>query len=414
MTEDLPKGRKQAALAFIFVTALLDVMALGIVIPVLPKLVESFTGSVSLAGFYVGLFGTLWGLMQFVFSPIMGGLSDRFGRRPVILASNFGLAIAYGLMALAPNLIWLLVARLVSGIMAASLTTAFAYVADITPPEKRTGAYGLVGASFGLGFVIGPVVGGLIGDFDPRWPFWLAGGLSLLNGLYGLMILPESLPKDKRSAFSWAKANPVGSLKLLGGNKNLSGLALVNFLAQFAHYALPTCFVLYAGARYGWGSKEVGYVLAVIGVCAALVQGVLARFVAKWIGERATVVVALSFGALGFLIYGIAPTGDLFLIGVPVMSLWGMAGPSTQSLMTQLVDPTQQGRLQGANMSLNALAGVIAPVIFGQSLSLVSAPGHPDWWLGAPFVLGSLFLGLASLQAMRMFAKLAKVSPKTP
>ncbi len=250
LTEVANAGPRRAAFAFIFVTVLLDMLALGMVMPVLPKLVEGFVGGdTERASRIFGVFGTAWALMQFLFSPAQGSLSDRFGRRPVVLLSNFGLGLDYILMALAPTLGWLFAGRVISGITAASISTSFAYIADITPAEKRSARFGLLGAAFGLGFVVGPALGGMLGAWGPRLPFWTAATLSLLNGLYGLFILPESLPRDRRTPFNWRRANPVGSLTLLRSHPRLFGLAGANFLAYVAHNALPTTFVLYAGYR---------------------------------------------------------------------------------------------------------------------------------------------------------------------
>jgi DHA1 family tetracycline resistance protein-like MFS transporter len=241
-----------AAVAFIFVTILLDMLALGLIMPILPKLVESFVDNDTARDARIfGLFGTAWALMQFVFSPVLGSLSDRFGRRPVVLLSNFGLALDYVLMALAPSLLWLFVGRVISGVTSASVSTSFAYIADITPPDKRAAVFGKVGAAFGAGFVFGPALGGLFGDVDPRLPFWVAAGLSLANALYGLLILPESLPAERRAPFRWTSASPVGALRLLGSDQLLAGLSLTNFIAQIAHVVLPSTFVLFATYRSG-------------------------------------------------------------------------------------------------------------------------------------------------------------------
>src|SRR6202034_900207 len=256
-----------AAVAFIFVTILLDMLALGLIMPILPKLVESFVDNdTAQAARIFGVFGTAWALMQFFFSPILGSLSDRFGRRPVVLLSNFGLGLDYVLMALAPSLIWLFVGRVISGITSASISTAFAYIADITPAEKRAAVFGKVGAAFGAGFILGPAIGGLLGDIDPRLPFWAAAGLSFANTLYGLLILPESLPPDPRSPFRWESANPLGALHLLRSDPTLARLSVVNFIAQLAHVVLPSTFVLYATYRYGWDAKTVGVTLAMVRV----------------------------------------------------------------------------------------------------------------------------------------------------
>src|SRR5215475_12753743 len=263
-----------AAVAFIFVTILLDMLALGIVIPILPKLIESFVdNNTASAARIFGVFGAVWALMQFLFSPVVGSLSDRFGRRPVILLSNFGLAADYVLMALAPSLAWLFVGRVISGITSASISTAFAYIADTTAPDKRAAYFGKIGVAFGAGFILGPALGGLLGDLSPRLPFWAAAGLSFLNGLYGLLILPESLPRERRSAFHWRSANPIGMLKLLRTSRTMLGLQMANFFAQLAHVSLPAVFVLYATYRYGWDTKTVGLTLALVGICSMIVQG---------------------------------------------------------------------------------------------------------------------------------------------
>ncbi|MEO6463534.1 MAG: MFS transporter, partial [Candidatus Eisenbacteria bacterium] len=250
---------RRAALAFIFVTVVLDVLALGLVIPVLPKLVETFLGGDTAAAARVfGVFGTVWAAMQFVFSPLLGALSDRFGRRPVILISNFGLGIDYILMALAPSLAWLFVGRVISGIVGASWTTAAAYLADVTKPEERAANFGRIGAAWGLGFVLGPALGGVLGGIDPRLPFWVAAVLTLLNACYGLFVLPESLPRERRGALDLRKANPLGSLRLLRGHRGLLALATVAFLFWMAHQVLSSTFVLYTSYRYDWSPTLVG------------------------------------------------------------------------------------------------------------------------------------------------------------
>src|SRR5580692_3293631 len=354
-----------AAVAFIFVTILLDMFALGLILPILPKLVESFVDNdTAQAARIFGLFGTAWALMQFVFSPLLGSLSDRFGRRPVVLLSNFGLGLDYVLMALAPSLSWLFVGRVISGITSASVSTAFAYIADVTPPEQRATMFGKIGVAFGAGFILGPAVGGLLGGMDPRLPFWVAAGLSFANTLYGLLILPESLPPERRSPFRWKSANPIGALHLLRSNRVLAGLSFANFLAQVAHVVLPSTFVLYASYRYGWDATTVGLTLALVGVCSMVVQGLAIGPIVKRLGERRALLLGLSSGAAGFLIYGAAPTGPLVWLGIPVMALWGVAGAAIQALMTQLVAPDQQGQLQGATTSVQSLSQLLGPFLF--------------------------------------------------
>jgi DHA1 family tetracycline resistance protein-like MFS transporter len=387
------------AIAFIFVTVVIDVLAMGVVIPVLPKLVETFEGgNTARAAETFGVFGTAWGLMQFIFMPVVGSLSDRYGRRPVILISCFGLGLDFFLMALAPNLGWLLVGRIISGITASSFGTAFAYIADVTPPEKRAAGFGMVGAAFGLGFVIGPALGGILGGIDPRLPFWVAGVLALANAAYGFFVLPESLPPGKRAAFSWKKANPVGALVLLRSHPELSGLAVTYFLMQLSHVVLPSVTVLYMGYRYGWTEMQVGLVLAGVGVCSMIVQGLLVKPVVARLGERRAMVVGLVFGVLGFLFYGLAPDGLMFLVGVPVMALWGFASPAVISLTTRHVSGSEQGQLQGANASLTATAGLIGPLIFTQVFALFIGPRSPLVMPGAPFILAaSMLLAAAAI-----------------
>ena len=405
VTESAAPSRqpRRAAFAFIFVTVLLDMLALGMVIPVLPKLIESFVaGDTARASEYVGLFGSVWALMQFVFSPVQGALSDRFGRRPVILISNFGLGLDYVVMALAPNLAWLFAGRVVSGICSASVSTAFAYIADVTEPEQRSARFGMLGAAFGVGFVIGPAVGGLLGAIDPRLPFWAAAGFSLLNGLYGLFVVPESLAADKRSPWSWRRANPLGALRLLRRQRELIGLAVANFLAQTAHVALPTVFVLYAGYRYGWGERPVGLVLAAVGACAIVVQAALVGRCVKRFGERRTLLIGLLAGALGFAVYGVAPNGAVFCLGIPIMALWGLASPTASGLMSRRVSASEQGQLQGANASIQGIANLVAPPIFALLFAYVIGAGR-DWGVpGAPFGLAALLLAAAGALAWQV------------
>ena len=385
-----------AAAAFIFVTILLDMVAIGLIMPILPKLIESFVDNdTASAARIFGLFGTAWALMQFFFSPILGALSDRFGRRPVVLLSNFGLAFDYVLMALAPSLNWLFAGRIISGITSASISTGFAYIADTTPAERRAAAFGRIGVAFGAGFILGPAIGGLLGDISPRLPFWAAAGLSFANGLYGLLILPESLPLARRSPFRLRKANPVGALYLLRSDRILARLSVVNFFAQLAHVVLPSTFVLYATYRYGWDSKTVGLTLALVGICSMVVQGVAIGLIVKWLGERLALLMGLGFGVAGFLIFGMASSGSWFWLGIPVMSLWGIAGAATQALMTRLVAPDQQGQLQGATGSVQSVAQLLGPFVFTLTLAYFIGGHAPIKLPGAPFLLASGLLALA-------------------
>lgn len=345
--ESVPAPKRSAAFVFIFIIILLDMMAIGLIMPILPKLVASFVNNDAAAAAEVfGLFGTVWALMQFFFSPLLGMLSDRFGRRPVVLFSTLGLALDYILMALAPSLAVLFVGRVISGITSANISTAMAYLTDITEPEKRAAVFGRVGAAFGAGFILGPAIGGLLGAVHPRLPFYVAALLGLANFLYGLFVLPESLPPDRRAAFQWSRANPIGALRLLGSTSTLMVLSIVYFIGQVAHVVLPSMYVLYASYRYGWDSASVGLALAIVGICAMVVQlGVVGPIVRRF-GERTALIAGLSFGTIGFLITGLSPSGMMSLIGIPFLSLWGLANPATQALMTRFVAPNEQGRLQ--------------------------------------------------------------------
>jgi len=407
-----PEPRK-SAIAFIFAIVLLDVIALGIVIPVLPKLVEGMVGDTPRGAEIFGLFGTAWALMQFLCSPVLGALSDQFGRRPVLLISMAGHGLDYVLMALAPNLIWLFIGRVISGITAASFGTAYAYIADVTGPEKRAQGFGLVGAAFGVGFVLGPALGGLLGAVDPRLPFWVAAAFSLANAAYGYLLVPESLPPERRMAFSLARANPVGSLKLLRRRPELLGLAGVNFLHQLAHASLPAIAVLYTSYRYGWSSQMMGLSLAAIGVMSGLVQGTLIKPIVARIGERRTLLVGLLCGAVGFAIYGIATTTAGFWAGIPVMALWGIAGAATQAMMSQLVTPSEQGQLQGANSSIMAVAGLIGPGLFSLSFAWSIANGPAARLPGFAFLLAAVLLVGAAALAWRVTRGNDRIPPTT-
>jgi DHA1 family tetracycline resistance protein-like MFS transporter len=397
-----PRG---AAVIFIFVTILLDTLALGIIIPILPKLIESFVDNdTANAARIFGLFGTAWALMQFFFSPILGALSDRFGRRPVVLLSNFGLSLDYMLMALAPTLVWLFVGRVISGITTASISTAFAYIADITAPEKRAEVFGKIGVAFGAGFILGPALGGLLGDFDPRLPFWVAAGLSFANALYGWLVLPESLPPERRSPWRWRSANPVGAVHLLRTDRVLTGLAIANFFSQLAHVVLPSVFVLYATYRYGWSTTMVGATLAVVGICSMVVQGIAIGPIVRRLGERRALLLGFGCGAIGFFIFAAAPTGLLSWLGIPFMALWGLAGASTQALMTRLVAPEQQGQLQGATMSVASVSQLLGPFLFTLTFAYFIGAEALFKLPGAPFYLASMLLLLAFVISMRTLA----------
>ncbi|MFM1961052.1 MAG: hypothetical protein RL588_2569 [Pseudomonadota bacterium] len=400
-----PAGRK-AAFGFIFASALLNAVSFGVTIPVLPALIKEFAGGdTASAAEWNMVFGAVWGLMQFFFGPILGVLSDRIGRRPVLLISFLGLAFDFLFLVFAPSLMWLFVARIVNGMTAASFSTANAYVADVTPPEQRARYFGFMGASFGFGFLIGPVLGGLlagpfmeslVGDFAIRLPFAVAGALALLNFFYGLFVLPESLPPEKRSArFDWRRANPLGSLQFLREQGSLVGLATVGFLFQIAHNVLPAIFVLYTGYRYHWDIQTISLTMFLTGALGIFMQTLVVGPVVRRLGERGALLIGCAGAAFGFLAYGLAPTGIAYLAAAPVFALSNLLSPGLQGLMSRRVGPEVQGRLQGANQSLSGIATIIGPFLFGGSFAY--ALRHPalSAWPGAPILIASALMFVA-------------------
>jgi DHA1 family tetracycline resistance protein-like MFS transporter len=394
---------RRAALAFIFVTILVDVLAFGLIIPVLPQLLKKISGGVlSEATVWHGLFATGFMVMQFFFSPIQGALSDRFGRRPVILVSNAGLAIDFVIMAMADTLPLLFIARLLSGATSASFSTANAYVADVTPPEKRAAAFGRLGMAFGIGFTVAPVMGAWLGAVDLHLPFWVAAGLCAANFCYGWFVLPESLPPERRVPFEWRRANPLGSLKLLRAHPELFGLAGVSFLMAMAHLVYPTTFVLYADYRFGWGLEMVGWTLLLVGLLTIIVQGGLIGRISRTFGDRRTLLLGAAAGGIGFTGYALAPTGYWFWAAMPIAALWAIAGPAAQALMTSRVSASEQGRLQGAIGSLNSIAGILGPTLFTQTLAAVAVNEVRGPLAGATFWLAAGLVTLGGLLAWRI------------
>lgn len=394
-----PSAQLRPGVAFILAIAVLDVMSMGLVMPVLPKLIVELTGSDANAGWWMGIMTALWAAMQFVFSPLIGSLSDRYGRRPVILVSAAGLAADWVLMALAPNLWWLVLGRLIGGITSSSFTAVFAYMADITPPEGRARAYGLVGAAFSAGFVLGPALGGILGESDPRLPFWVAAGLSGVAFLWGLLVLPESLPRERRAPFNARRANPFGALRLLSG-PGLPRLASVNFLVYFVHHLFGVVFVLYAARRYGWGTFEVGLLLAFAGALDVVVQSAIVGPVSRRLGERTTMLIGLVGGAAGVAAMGLAPTGPWLIAATVLNASWGLAMPTTQALMTSLVSEREQGRLQGANNSVGAIAGIASPLLFGWAYGATAASVP-----GAVFFVAAALLLVAAAVGLKVAAR---------
>jgi MFS transporter, DHA1 family, tetracycline resistance protein len=386
-------------------TVLLDSMAMGMMLPGLPKLVEHFVpGDTAHAAEIFGLFGMAWGLMQFAGAPILGALSDRYGRRPVILLSNLGLGLDYILMALAPNLWVLFAGRLIAGMTSASISTAFAYAADVSDEKNRAAEFGKIGAMFGLGFIVGPAVGGLLAGVDPRLPFWLAAALSLSNFVYGYFVLPESLAPERRTAFSWRRANPIGAMRMLGRNRHLLGLAIVGFLDSLALISLPSTFVLYATHKFAWTDQMIGLTFACTGLGVAIAHGLLTKPVVGVLGERGTLLVTLFLGAVGFSIYGVSWAGWVVWCAIPLIALWAIAESAMQSLMSAEVEASEQGQLQGALASLVALAETLGPLLFTTVYAMALRSTDAGTPAGAPFLVAAV-LQLAAIAVAAFSAR---------
>jgi DHA1 family tetracycline resistance protein-like MFS transporter len=394
------RARRPAAVRFIFVTMLLDWLVVGIVSPVVPTLIVQFMGGkMDSASLISGSIGTAFAVMQLIASPILGLLSDRFGRRPVILISTAGAAVECLILALAPNVWWLFVGRVLTGITTASATASAAYIADVTTPEKRAAAFGLVGASFGVGFAVGPAVGGLLANFGLRVPFYAAAGLMIASTLYGLFVLPESLaPEARHKEFAWARANPLGSLKLVRRHRDLFGLVIALFCSNLAVQSFSV-FVLFTIYRFTWSAVENGIGLGFFGAITVVAMTLVGKLIARF-GARAVVVAGFGLGAIGFLVYGFAPTGVIFACALPLTGIWAIAGAPVQSAMSQHVTASEQGELQGAIGSMRSISQIIGPAFFSIVFALVSAKGiYP--LVGAPWFFGALLLVGAMLFAVR-------------
>ncbi len=397
--------RRKAGVSFILAVILLDMLGVGLIIPILPELIEQFMGGdTSSAARMLGVIASCYAVAQFVFAPILGALSDRFGRRRVLLLSMFGLGVDYLIMGFAPTVAWLFVGRLVAGMMGASITTANAYIADISTPETRARNYGLINVAFGIGFMLGPSLGGLLGSVDLRLPFFVAAGLCLLNSIYGLFVLPESLAPENRSAFSLRNANPVSSLSYLRAYPLVASLAAAFVLLALAQRGLETCWVLYTGYRYGWNEIQNGLALTAVGVSAALVQGLLVRHAVAWLSERKAVLIGFGIGTLAFAGYGLASRGWILITVIVIGSLGGIAGPAVQGLIAGTVAPYDQGKVQGALTSLMSLSAIVAPLVFTAGLfSYFTSDAAPFELPGAPLLAGSMLMAVAMLMLIRTF-----------
>ncbi|MEY2555992.1 MAG: transporter, family, tetracycline resistance protein [Verrucomicrobiota bacterium] len=401
---------RQAAIIFILVTVTLDVLAMGLIIPVLPKLILDFLGGkMTDAANWNGWFALVFALMQFVCSPFLGVLSDRFGRRPVILLSNLGLGLDYVVMALAPTIGWLFLGRIISGITTSSIPTAMAYIADVTPKEKRAGAFGMIGMAFGVGFAFGPAIGGLLGSVTPRLAFWVSAGLSLTNWLYGYLFVPESLSTERRKNFSLGRANPVGSLVLLRSHPELWRLAVIQFLAYTAHNVFSV-WVLYAIYRYAWGELTTGFSLMVVGICTGAISALLTGRMVKRFGEKVTLYIGQFFGAVGMFVAGFARNSVEFFASIPIISLWNISMPAAQSMMTHRVSEREQGELQGALQSMRSITFIIGPWMFLRVFSWFIDPKHGLHLPGAPYYLAAALL----LAAMLMSTRIKQDAPAAP
>ncbi|GAB4048093.1 tetracycline resistance MFS efflux pump [Spirosoma litoris] len=387
------KNRTAPALIFIFITLLIDVTGLGIIIPVFPKLIEQLIhGNISQAASWGGWLSFSYAGMQFLFSPILGGLSDRFGRRPVLLFSLFGFGVDYVFQGFAPTIEWLFVGRLIAGITGASFTTATAYIADISTPEKRAQNFGLVGAAFGVGFILGPALGGFLGQYGPRVPFFVAAGLTIVNFLYGFFILPESLAPEHRRAFDWKRANPVGSLMRLGKYPVILGLVASLVLVYIAGFAVQGTWTFYTMEKFKWDEKTVGLSLATIGLSFAIVQGGLSRIIIPKLGQEKSVYVGMMFSAIGFALFGFANQSWMMFAFMVVYALGGIAGPSIQGIISNQVPANEQGELQGALTSLTSTTSIFGPLIMTNLFSFFTSPAAPLYLPGAPFFLASLLI----------------------
>ncbi len=396
---------RQPGLGFIFVTLMLAILGGGLVIPVLPGLLKEFQADEVIAARWYGWVAGIYAFMQFFGSPILGALSDRYGRRRVLLIALAGSAIDYVILALAPSVGWLFVARMISGLTAGVLATVNAYVADVTPPEKRAQAFGVIGAAFGLGFVIGPLLGGLLGHYSLRLPFWAAAVFSLLNWLYGVFVLPESLKPENRRAVNWKRANPVGSLVALKRYPAVVGLAGTHFLFWVAQTLLHATWVLYTGHRFGWTTAQIGVSFAVVGLSAAFVQAVLVRKILPKLGETRAVVLGFALIVVAYTAYGFATEGWMLYVIIAFASLAGIAGPALQAYITKHVPANEQGGVQGAFGGLTSIASVVGLPVGALSFSWAIQPGHSTFLSGIAFFEGAVVVLVAMLLAIRSFRR---------
>lgn len=400
------------ALAFIFVTVLIDAIGFGVVIPVFPQLIMQLTGrTLANAAEVSGWIAFLYASVQFLMGPVIGGLSDRFGRRPVLLASLAAFSIDYLVMAFAPTLWWLVAARVVAGITGATFPTAYAYIADVTPPEKRGANFGVIGMAFGFGFIIGPALGGFVAGFGHEVPFLVSAGLAMANFLYGLFVLPESLPPERRRPFEWRRANPVGALiRLKSAHPVVLLLAATVFVWTLSYQSLYSIWSYHGQQRYGWTPEQVGWSLAAVGVTGAIVQGFLGRKLIPRFGQRNIIIVGLLSAVAGYSTYAMADAGWMVYLGIAVSACQGLVFPCLQGLMSAEVGPTEQGELQGAVASIQSLSSIVGPPLMTTVFARFSAADAPVYAPGAPFVVSLFFVALTAAMFFRAHAGRRRVA----
>ncbi len=393
---------KTPAIGFIFLTLVLDIIGLGIIIPVMPALIQTLTGeTIGEAAKYAGWMLFAFAIMQFVASPVLGNLSDQYGRRPVLLTALFGFGLDYLLMAVAPTIGWLFAGRIIAGICGASITTGMAYIADISTPEKRAQNFGMVGAAFGIGFIVGPVIGGLLGEYGPRVPFYAAAAITFLNWLYGYFILPESLPVDKRRKFEWKRANPLGALKQLKKYPLISGLIFSLFFIYIASHAVQSTWSFFTIAKFNWSESMIGYSLGTAGLLVGVVQGILIRFINPWLGPNKSVYTGMILYVIGLSLFAFAWQGWMMFAFLIPYCLGGITGPAIQGIMSNQLPDTQQGELQGIFAGMVSITSIIGPLLMTGLFSYFTSAKAPFQFAGAPFLMGAFLAFVSLLLAIR-------------
>ncbi|WP_424963062.1 TCR/Tet family MFS transporter [Ekhidna sp.] len=405
--------KKQAALIFIFATVLIDIIGIGLIIPVLPQLLMEVSGlNTSESSFIGGTLIATYAIMQFFFAPVLGGLSDQFGRRPLLLMALFGLGLDYLIIVFAPNLIWLYIARMISGVCGSSITVANAYIADISTPENKAKNFGMIGAAFGLGFVIGPTLGGFLGEIGTRIPFMIAAGLAFLNMFYGIIAIPESLHQEDRRPFTWKRANPFGTLKQIFSYKKIVGLVISLFFIYVAAHATHTNWAYFTDEKFGWTPLDIGLSLGFVGIMVSIVQGGLVGPIVKKIGEVNAVYTGFIFNAFGLLMMGLVPYGWMVYLVIIPYAFGGLAGPSLQSIMTSEVPKNAQGELQGGITSIMTLTSIVGPLLMTGIFRYYTNPENDIYFPGAPFIVGTAIAILSIFIARISLVKIKQLTTR--